>query len=87
MLRGNPNADVVMAWHVGFEGLDTFGGILRAIESHVAPIRLSLRRVERSSIPRSEVDDMEAFVQWIDSEWLRMDREVDLALIERSSYG
>jgi 1-acyl-sn-glycerol-3-phosphate acyltransferase len=87
MLRGNPNADVVMAWHVGFEGLDTFGGILRAIESHVAPIRLSLRRVDRSSIPRSEVDDMEAFVQWIDSEWLRMDREVDLALIERSSHG
>lgn len=87
MLRGNPNADVVMAWHVGFEGLDTFGGILRAIESHVAPIRLSLRRVDRSSIPRSEVDDMEAFVQWIDAEWLRMDDEVDRALIERSSRG
>ena len=87
MLRGHPTADVVMAWHVGFEGLDTFGGILRAIERRVAPIRLSLRRVDRSSIPRPEVDDMEAFVQWIDSEWLHMDREVDVALAERSSRG
>jgi 1-acyl-sn-glycerol-3-phosphate acyltransferase len=87
MLRGHSSADVVMAWHVGFEGLDTFGGILRAIERRVAPIRLSLRRVDRSSIPRSEVDDMEAFVQWIDSEWLRMDREVDQALMERNSRG
>ncbi len=87
MLRGHPTADVVMAWHVGFEGLDTFGGILRAIERRVAPIRLSLRRVDRSSIPHPQVDDMEAFVQWIDSEWLRMDHEVDVALAERSSYG
>ena len=87
MLRGHPTADVVMAWHVGFEGLDTFGGILRAIERRVAPIRLSLRRVDRRTIPQSKVDDMEAFVQWIDSEWLRMDREVDLALSERNSGG
>lgn len=87
MLRGHPTADVVLAWHVGFEGLDTFGGILRAIERRTAPIHLSLRRVDRNEIPRSAVDDMEAFVQWIDAEWLRMDREVDQALSERSSRG
>ena len=87
MLRGHPTADVVLAWHVGFEGLDTFGGILRAVGRRMEPIRLSLRRVDRASIPPSEPDDMEAFVQWIDAEWLRMDDEVDRALIERSSRG
>lgn len=80
MLRGHPTADVVMAWHVGFEGLDTFGGILRALARPLTPIRLSLRRIPRSEIPASTPDDMEAFVQWIDLEWLRMDDEVDRAL-------
>lgn len=84
MLRGHPTADVVMAWHVGFEGLDTFGGILRALARPIAPIRLSLRRVPRSEVPPSSPDDMEAFVQWLDKEWLRMDDEVDLALRERN---
>ena len=28
---GAPESDVVIAWHTGFEGLDTFGGILRAL--------------------------------------------------------
>lgn len=80
MLRGHPTADVVMAWHVGFEGLDTFGGILRALGRPLTPIRLSLRRVARAEIPASSPDDMEAFVRWIDREWLRMDDEVDRAL-------
>lgn len=82
MLRGHPTADVVMAWHVGFEGLDTFGGILRALGRPLSPIRLSLRRVPRAEIPVSSPDDMEAFVQWIDHEWLRMDDEVDRALTQ-----
>lgn len=80
LLRGHPTADVVMAWHVGFEGLDTFGGILRALGRPLTPIRLSLRRVARAEIPASSPDDMEAFVRWIDREWLRMDDEVDRAL-------
>lgn len=85
MLRGNSTADVVMAWHVGFEGLDTFGGILRALARPMSPIRLSLRRVSRAEVPTSTPDDMEAFVRWIDEEWLRMDDEVDRALSERTA--
>jgi hypothetical protein len=69
---------------VGFEGLDTFGGILRGLSRPVQPIHLSLRRIPRSQIPASSPDDMEAFVQWIDREWLRMDDEVDRALSQRS---
>ncbi|MEN9803830.1 MAG: hypothetical protein RIS41_677 [Actinomycetota bacterium] len=87
MLRGHPTADVVVAWHVGFEGLDTFGGILRALAKPVAPIQLTLRRVPRTEVPPSTPEDMESFVQWLDQQWLRMDREVDRALTERNSHG
>lgn len=87
MLRGHPTADVVLAWHVGFEGLDTFGGILRALSRPVRPIHLALRRVPRTDVPSSTPDDMEGFVRWLDAEWSRMDAEVDRALAERSDRG
>jgi 1-acyl-sn-glycerol-3-phosphate acyltransferase len=80
MLRGCPSADVVFAWHVGFEGLDTFGGILRAISSRMPPIRFHLRRVERTGIPSNSITDTDELTKWLDSEWMRMDREVDEAL-------
>jgi 1-acyl-sn-glycerol-3-phosphate acyltransferase len=80
MLRGSPNANVVFAWHVGFEGLDTFGGILRAISSRMPPIRFHLRRVERLAVPLTSQVDTNEMTKWLDSEWMRMDREVDEAL-------
>jgi 1-acyl-sn-glycerol-3-phosphate acyltransferase len=83
MLRGCPSADVVFAWHVGFEGLDTFGGILRAISSRMPPIRFHLRRVERTEIPSNSITDTDELTKWLDSEWMRMDREVDEALKAR----
>ena len=83
MLRGCPSADVVFAWHVGFEGLDTFGGILRAISSRMPPIRFHLRRVDRVGIPSNSITDTDELTKWLDSEWMRMDREVDEALEAR----
>jgi 1-acyl-sn-glycerol-3-phosphate acyltransferase len=80
MLRGSPNANVVFAWHVGFEGLDTFGGILRAISSRMPPIRFHLRRADRAGIPSNSITDTDELTKWLDSEWMRMDREVDEAL-------
>ena len=84
MLRGCPSADVVFAWHVGFEGLDTFGGILRAISSRMQPIRFHLRRVERSLIPNNSLIDTNELTKWLDGEWMRMDREVGEALQARN---
>jgi 1-acyl-sn-glycerol-3-phosphate acyltransferase len=84
MLRGCPSADVVFAWHVGFEGLDTFGGILRAISSRMEPIRFHLRRVERSLIPNNSLIDTNELTKWLDGEWMRMDREVGEALQARN---
>ena len=84
MLRGCTSADVVVAWHVGFEGLDTFGGILKAISSDMPPIRFHLRRVSRDEIPDASISNAEGFTRWLDDEWMRMDREVNDALSARN---
>lgn len=78
MHTGAPDADVVLAWHVGFEGLDTFGGILQALNRPFAPIRFVARRVASDDVPHGS-----EFTAWLDGEWLRMDAEVDDALAER----
>jgi len=80
MLRGRSDADVVLAWHVGFEGLDTFGGIRAALARPSRPVRFVMRRVPRSTVPSPSADNMEAFVEWLDEQWSRMDDEVDRAL-------
>jgi 1-acyl-sn-glycerol-3-phosphate acyltransferase len=84
MLRGCTSADVVVAWHVGFEGLDTFGGILKAISSDMPPIRFHLRRVSRDEIPDASISNGGGFTRWLDDEWMRMDREVNDALSARN---
>lgn len=75
LLEGAPGADVVLAWHTGFDGLDTFGGILAALAAPLPPVRYVVRRV-----PRREVPAGEAFARWLDEQWLAMDAEVDAAL-------
>jgi hypothetical protein len=72
LLDAAVGADVVVAWHVGFEGLDTFGGILAALGRPVAPVRMHLRRV-----PRAEVPAAAGFAAWLDTVWLEVDDAVD----------
>ena len=79
MASGAPAADVVLAWHVGFEGLDTFGGILDALGRRFKPIRFVARRVPAAEVPRDD-----RFAVWLDDQWIRMDAEVDAALSERN---
>lgn len=75
LLAGAPDADVVLAWHTGFDGLDSFGGIISKLARPLPPVRFVTRRV-----PRSEVPAGPAFAGWLDEQWLRMDAEVDAAL-------
>jgi 1-acyl-sn-glycerol-3-phosphate acyltransferase len=75
LVAGAPNADVVLAWHTGFDGLDTFGAILAKLARPLPPVRFVVRRVARDDVP-----DGEEFVRWLDDQWLRMDAEVDAAL-------
>lgn len=79
MLEGAPDADVVLAWHIGFDGMDTFPGILAGVPPLFVgrTIRFAARRV-----PRSEVPAGEAFTEWLDQRWLELDAEVDAALAE-----
>ena len=71
LVSGAPDADIVLVWHTGFDGLDSFGGILRKLAMPPRPARLVARR-----IPRSDVPDGADFDVWLDEQWLRMDTEV-----------
>ena len=80
VLDGAPDADVVFVAHAGFEGLDTFRGILAAIPPP-APVLLDCRRVDRSDVP----DGVSARTDWLDREWLAVDAAVDTLLAERAT--
>lgn len=76
LLEGAPEADVAVAWHIGFDGMDTFGGIVRNMPPLAGrTIRYVVRRV-----PRGEVPTGDAFTRWLDDTWLALDREIDAAL-------
>lgn len=75
LVEGAPHADVVLAWHTGFDGLDSFAGIVAKLAAPLPPVRFVVRRVPRNDVPTGE-----AFVRWLDDEWLRLDAEVDAAL-------
>lgn len=77
LMEGAPDADLVFAWHTGFDGLDTFSGILSMLRHGGDPGRFVMRRVQRSEVP---VD----VVPWLDEQWARMDGEIALALGEGS---
>jgi 1-acyl-sn-glycerol-3-phosphate acyltransferase len=75
LLAGAPDADIVIGWHVGFDGLDTFGGILRHLARKPPPVRFRARRVARADVPSGQ-----AFTEWIDEAWLRADHDVHVML-------
>lgn len=74
LVAGRPDADVVIAWHVGFDGLDTFGGILRHLAHRPRPVEFHARRIPRADVPDPEQGD--AFTRWLDDAWLHADDEV-----------
>ncbi len=80
LLAGSPNSDVVIAWHTGFEGLDTFGGIVRALGRGAPRVRFAAIRVPRSDVPST--DDLPRLTVWLDLCWLDADRAVDALLNE-----
>lgn len=75
LLAGCPQADAVIAWHVGFDGLDTFGGILRHLSRPPVPVRFHARRVPREQVPTGD-----GFTAWLDDQWLLADAAVDQLL-------
>lgn len=85
MARGNSSADVVIAWHIGFEGLDTFGGIHSALSRRLQPIHVEFERFARSSVPEVDGESNGAFTRWLDERWIDIDKKIDAALLARRS--
>lgn len=75
LLEGAADADIIFAWHTGFDGLDSFGGIIDKLSKPLPPVRFVMTR-----IPRSDVPDGEHFGDWLDQRWIEMDLAVDRAL-------
>ena len=71
LLEGRPDADVIVAWHVGFDGLDTFGGILRHLARRPRTVQFHARRISRADVPAGP-----AFTRWLDDQWLQSDNSV-----------
>jgi 1-acyl-sn-glycerol-3-phosphate acyltransferase len=84
LLAGSPGSDVVIAWHTGFEGLDTFGGILRSLGRGAPRVRFAAIRIPRDHVPST--DDVPALTAWLDERWLDADRAVD-ALLTESTFS
>lgn len=77
LVDGAPGADIVLAWHIGFDGLDSFSGMIDRLAEPMTPARFVLRRVQRSEVPSGD-----GFPAWLDEQWLRMDAEVAAALAD-----
>jgi 1-acyl-sn-glycerol-3-phosphate acyltransferase len=72
LLAGAPDADVVVVSHVGLDGLatvkDLWGGDIVG-----ATVRVSFRRVARSTIP----EGADAQADWLFREWAAVDEWID----------
>jgi len=71
LLEAIPDGDVVFLWHVGFDGLDTFGGVHRRLAQAEPHARVVLELHDRASVPSGV-----AFEAWLDDRWLEIDRKV-----------
>ncbi len=75
LLSAVPEANVLTMWHSGFEGLDTFSGILSHLGRAKAHVHVYVEEISRASIPSGE-----AFVSWLDAKWVEMDIAVQRQL-------
>lgn len=79
LLAAVPNAKVVTMWHAGFDGMDTFRGIVKHLAK--SAVRVQVRVVEHQ---RATVATGEAFVSWLDEQWIAMDAAVSQLVSEQS---
>lgn len=71
-LDGDPEAEVHVIAHIGFEGMATMAELVRSVPL-AEPVDVEVWRFHRSEIPDSRDDQ----VRWLDELWLRMDHWVD----------
>lgn len=66
-----PDGDVVIMWHVGFDGLDNFAGVRRRLAAAHPRALVVLEMHERHSVPSDD-----GFETWLDDRWLEIDAKV-----------
>lgn len=81
MLGAVPDAALCVGWHVGFEGLDTFSGIVAALGRRRTPVRIRFKEVPRPSSAAISLGGPDPgqpaeFTEWLDGVWLDLDRRV-----------
>lgn len=72
LIESVPGADVVCVWHTGFDGLDTFGGMVRALGAGRVAARFVVDVHSRDTVPGPD-----RFADWLDDTWLKMDAYVE----------
>ena len=89
LLQAVPHARVLTMWHSGFDGMDTFGGILRQLGANAVKVHVRIVEHQRHTIGAGE-----SFVSWIDRQWAAMDESVshhlariNLASRKESAHG
>lgn len=71
LLAAVPHANVITMWHSGFDGLDTFKGIVHHLARRAIRVHVKITEHHRSTVASGE-----AFVEWLDAQWIAMDDAV-----------
>lgn len=89
LLNAVPEANVILMWHCGFDGLDSFKGMIRSVGQGMTRVHVHIAEFARSAVPSGD-----AFMAWLDDKWMEMDAAVARTLLEgrpamttRSSHG
>ena len=79
LLAAVPNAKVVTMWHAGFDGMDSFRGIVQHLAKSAVKVQVKVTEHQRATVATGE-----AFVAWLDWQWCAMDHAVGVIVSEQS---
>jgi 1-acyl-sn-glycerol-3-phosphate acyltransferase len=74
LLRGAPDADLVLVVHAGLEPLQRLADAPARVPLD-RPVRIDITRIPRAAIPEGE-----AFTAWFDTQWRERDRQLTRTL-------
>lgn len=77
LLNAVPDANVILMWHSGFDGLDSFKGMIRSVGQGMNKVHVHITEFARSAVPSGE-----AFIAWLDDKWVEMDAAVARTILE-----
>lgn len=79
LLAAVPNAKVITMWHAGFDGMDSFRGIVKHLAKSAVRVQVRVTEHQRATVATGE-----AFVAWLDEQWIAMDASVAQLVSEQS---